>query len=372
MVTGRLVVHVVTTVRHGGAERVVLDLARRQRAAGDLVEVVCLHGLGELAPAFEAAGVPVRLLTGSDRPGAVRTAWHLGSWLRRAGATVVHTHNTAPQVAAGLGQTLRRWRRPGTVLVHTEHGRVPDVRPMILRLRRWTARQFDAVIAVSADSRRQLLELGIVSRHGVDIVTNGIDVARFHPAAHARRSAHGIVHVGRLDPIKGQDVLVDAMAVIAREVPGAHLDLVGDGPSRPALEAQVRTLDLDRHVAFVGAVDDVRPYLDAASIFVLPSRSEGIPLALLEAMASGLAVVATDVGGNREVIVSEECGTLVAADDAAALADAVLRLLCRPDAARAMANAARDEVGGRFDVAMTIRRYDQYYAGAGAALEKAA
>ncbi|MGH7583352.1 MAG: glycosyltransferase [Gemmatimonadales bacterium] len=362
----------MTSVRHGGAERVVLELARRQRAEGDRVDVVCLHALGDLVPAFEAAGVPVRLLAEAQRPGAVRTAWHLGTWLRRTGATVVHTHNAAPQIAAGLGQMLRHWRRPGTVLVHTEHGRVSDLRPAILRLRRWTAGQFDTVIAVSADTRRQLLELGIMSRRGVDVVTNGIDVIRFRPAAHGPRSAHGIVHVGRLDPIKGQDVLVDAMVVIAREVPGAHLEVVGDGPARRALEAQVRTLGLDAQVAFVGAVDDVRPYLDAASVFVLPSRSEGISLALLEAMASGLAVVATDVGGNREVIGHVDCGALVAADDAAALARAVIRLLCRPEMARAMANAAREEIRRRFDVAATMRRYDQYYAGTGIAFERAA
>ncbi len=354
------IIHVLATVGHGGAERVVLDLARRQRGLGADARVVCLQQLGDLLPAFEAAGVPVSLLDGPPR-GALRTAWRLAASLRTAGATVVHTHNSAPQIAAGLGQRLRHWRRPGMALVHTEHGRLGDLRPAILRLRRWTAREFGAIIAVSADAREQLLHHGIHSARGVDVVHNGVDLSRFaerrtRPAGDGMR----IVHVGRLDPIKGQDLLLSAMPMVRDQVPGVTLVIVGDGPTRDHLADQARALGIEQIVTFAGATDDVRPFLGQADLFVLPSRSEGISLALLEAMATGLPVVATNVGGNREVI-GEACGTLVAPGQPALLATAIVSLLRQPALAAAMGSAARRTVEQHFALENTVLRYGALY-----------
>ena len=146
--SGPTIVHVLTTVQHGGAERVVLELARSQRDLGANASVICLQQLGELTPVFEAAGLPVSLVPGSGRPGALRMAWRLGGLLRTTTPTptVVHTHNAAPQIAAGLGQYLRRWRRSGAVLVHTEHGRLASIRPALLRWRRVAIAEFDAAV----------------------------------------------------------------------------------------------------------------------------------------------------------------------------------------------------------------------------------
>lgn len=358
---GETIVHVVTTVQHGGAERVVLELASRQRALGADVKVICLQQLGDLLPLFERAGIPVALVAGSGTPGALRMAWRLGGALRSAGATVVHTHNSAPQVTAGLGQQLRRWRRQGTVLVHTEHGRLGDVRPALLRWRRWTVSEFDAVFAVSLDAQAQLLEHGIRSASGVDVVLNGIDVSRFPRRDAAHPAGTHVVHVGRLDRIKGQDVLMTAIPRVREGVPTARFTIVGDGPMRGELEQQANRLGLTDVVKFVGATDDVRPYLESADLFVLPSRSEGISLALLEAMASGLAVVATDVGGNREVISSAATGTLVAAEQPAELAAAIVDLLRQPGAARAAGMAGRELVERRFSSATTAQVYAGHY-----------
>ena len=119
--------------------------------------------------------------------------------------------------------------------------------------------------------------------------------------------------VGRLDPIKDQATLLRAVRVVCDRKPGFRLDIVGDGPSRPELESLRAELGLGEAVAFRGYQEDVRPFLSAADFFVLSSISEGISIALLEAMAAGLPAVATDVGGNREVILQGETGLLTPA-----------------------------------------------------------
>ena len=367
--SGPTIVHVLTTVQHGGAERVVLELARRQRDLGANASVICLQQLGELTPVFEAAGLPVSLVPGSGRPGALRMAWRLGGLLRTTTPTptVVHTHNAAPQIAAGLGQYLRRWRRSGAVLVHTEHGRLASIRPALLRWRRVAIAEFDAVVAVSADAQAQLLQYGIQSATGVSVILNGVDLTRFVVHSGVRSPGAQVVHVGRLDRVKGQDVLLSAMPTVRTLVPAVRLSIVGYGPMRSDLEAQARALGVADIVEFVGAVVDVRPLLQSADVFVLPSRSEGISLALLEAMATGLAVVATDVGGNREVLRSGNIGQLVPTERPDELAAAIVELLLTPQLARAHGNAARAEIEAHFASDQTTAAYMKVYQQAHAA-----
>ena len=359
--TGYKIIHLLTTLNHGGAERVVLDLAHQQRELGAVVHVFCLQARGDLEPAFASARIPVAMVPGAQPAGAVRMAWRVAGALRSAEASVVHTHNSAPQIAAGLGQRLRPWRRPHTALVHTEHGRLPDTRLILLQLRRWTAHVFDAVIAVSSDARDQMMQHGIKSPYGVDVILNGVDVTRFGRSDATATAMSTLVHVGRLDRIKGQDVLIAALPLIRRVVPSVRLVVVGDGPSRASLEAQARALDVSDIVDFIGAVDDVRPWLQSANVFVLPSRSEGISIALLEAMACELAVVATDVGGNREVVRSEDVGRLVPSEDPAALAAAINEMLLAPERARAMGARGRREVVERFSGDVTVQAYAAEY-----------
>ncbi len=357
------VVHVVTTVRHGGAERVVLELARAEQARGWSPRIVCLHDVGELAPEFAAAGIGVELVEGADRPGALRTAQSLSRWLSRTEPDTVHSHNAAAQVAVGLGARMGWWPRRDGTLVHTEHGRLSDARPLFLALRRWTLGAFDAVVAVSEDVRQQMAQHRLGRTSQLRVIENGIDTSQFAVRDNTGIHELEILHVGRLERIKGQDVLVEAMRDVVQACEGARLVVVGDGSTRGALEAQARALGLDAQVRFVGATMNVKPYLARAGMFVLPSRSEGLSVALLEAMAAGLPIVATQVGGTGDALDHGSCGMLVPPDDPRALARAMVTLCTDRAKAAELGRSARLRAAERYSLDATVERYLAAYEG---------
>jgi glycosyltransferase involved in cell wall biosynthesis len=167
--------------------------------------------------------------------------------------------------------------------------------------------------------------------------------------------------VARLSPVKDQATLLRAVARVVSEIPDFHLDIVGDGPSRVGLVSLTAELGLDTHVTFHGATDDVPRFLAGARLFVLSSISEGVPLTILEAMAAGLPVVSTDVGGVEEVVANQQTGLLVPPSDADALAGAMLELLLDSERSQRMGSAAQRRAQERFDAREMVRNYESLY-----------
>jgi glycosyltransferase involved in cell wall biosynthesis len=205
-------------------------------------------------------------------------------------------------------------------------------------------------------------DLERVPARKVLVIHNGIDVDRYCVAGTRRTGApvHAVT-VGRLDPIKDQATMLRAVRLVVDQVPEFSLDIAGDGPSRPGLEALCASLRLSGHVRFHGYRGEVSPYLAEADLFILSSVSEGIPLALLEAMACGLPAVTTDVGGLPEVVVPGETGWLVPPRSPDALAEAMLRLLAEPVALDRMGRAARRRVEDQFNLKKVVAEYEQVY-----------
>lgn len=236
-------------------------------------------------------------------------------------------------VAAAL---LGRWF--GLPVVITARGSDINViahRPLAGRMIRWAARSAAGVVAVSRALQRAIVDLGVEASKVV-VLRNGIDTHRFRPVDRlAARRALGlafgspvIVSVGRLVALKGHDLVIDALL----QLPGAHLLIAGDGPERIALEARARRLGVHERVHFLGQVghDDLPGVYSAADALVLASSNEGWPNVLLEAMACGTPVVATDVGGCSEVVTAPEAGTIVRERSADAIATALTDLLAHP------------------------------------------
>ena len=239
---------------------------------------------------------------------------------------------------------------------------------------RWLATR---TIAVSRAVAKSATECYGVSARRVETIPNGVDdsciaVAGAVATGAAEASMHipKILTIARLAPEKGIDVLLEVAAELLAQDVEFELHVLGDGPSREALVEQAKALAIESVTTFHGHTADVSPYLRDADVFVLPSRSEGLPTAAIEAMAASLPVVATDVGGVPEVVEDEVTGVLVSRrglngskpePDSAAMAAAVLRLIRDPSAARKMGEAGRKRFEEQFTAEVFARRYEAVY-----------
>jgi glycosyltransferase involved in cell wall biosynthesis len=338
------IAHLLSSFGLGGQERVALELARGQKRLGHEVMAISLSdGDAPLEREFAALGIPTGTVpkrAGFDVTLPVRLATNL----MRAHIDIVHTHNPQPLIYGAVAALLARAKT-----VHTKHGANPDSARR-LALRRAAARLCDAYVAVSATTAEVARRNHEVPERKLHTIPNGIDLSRFHPDAEARAAirheldvldgAFVFVTVGRLAPEKDQALLVRAAAPLLAD--GRVLLIVGDGPERPALRAQVAALgDRAQFVHLVGARSDVPRLLAAGDCFVLSSKTEGLPLVIPEAMATGLPVVSTAVGG-IPTVVDAETGRLVPAGDEAALRGALEGLAGTPDLAAALGRRGRE------------------------------
>jgi glycosyltransferase involved in cell wall biosynthesis len=191
------------------------------------------------------------------------------------------------------------------------------------------------------------------------VIHNGIDSERF---SYNGPTADGpAVYVGRLSPEKDVATLLKAAAIVVAQRPSFRLQIAGTGACSAGLHALARSLQLEGNVDFLGEVRDVRALLHRASMFVLPSLTEGVPLTVLEAMACGLPVVATHVGGTPEAVLAGATGLLVPPGEPAQLADAMLRLHDNPNIARDFGRTGRARVQAHFDVRAMVAGYESLY-----------
>ena len=281
--------------------------------------------------------------------------FRLARWFRRQCCDVVHTHDDKPLLYGSLAAKLARVRRH----IHTQHhGLLPQMTPRQRKITAWAARLTDSFVCVSQNGARHMEETGFPAKR-VTTLWNGIDLKRYpYRGPHA---GGPVVTVARLSPEKDIANLLRAVAQIIPSAPNFRLEIAGDGPLGTELRHLATDLRLDDHVRFLGEVDYVPGLLGQARLFVLPSRTEGISLTILEAMASGLPVVATDVGGNPEVVVPGVTGFLASPGDPVALATNLLHLWNNPDEGRLLGQAGRRRVETHFDIRAMVTRYEHLY-----------
>jgi len=366
------IVHVLNRLSVGGMERVALTLIERTNTRYQH-QVICLHDAGELADELRALGVPVMAL--NKRAGKDWLAYkRLYLALRACKADIVHTYNIGT-LDVGFWARLAGVRR----VVHAEHGLnaidigAPNRKYKLLR--RGVAYIIDAFIPVSSDLADWLVDEVGVPKAQVVLIRNGIDTDHFKPqpesTASVVREALGFADppafivgtVGRLDPVKGFDTLITAFGKLIEKRPdlSAGLVIAGDGPERERLEAQILASGLIDRVLLLGNRGDIDILIPSLDAYVCSSISEGIALTLLEAMASERPIVATDTGGNPELIDSGKTGLLVPVGAPTAMADAIFRLLEDPAVAGRLGAAARDRVRAEFSIRAMQSAYEKLY-----------
>ena len=374
------VVHLVISLHHGGLERLVVDWTNeRNRRCPGSTSIICLDKPGELAD--EVAGDVVFCLNARRHrfPFDLATVRTLKKWLPPSDEcnlpllpSILHSHNLAAQQYACLacfGSTTRH--------VHTEHGTNVHVRGIKNRLRlRLLARLTDRMVAVSDDTAAKMRPVWNVQADRLKVIRNGVSA---HPrfgreSVEALRRELGIPSdrivigsVGRLAHVKGYDRLLSALPTVLQRQVSATCLLVGDGPERPALEDMAVHFGIADRVVFAGYCADARKFLEVMDLFVLPSRSEGLSVALLEAMAAGLPVAVTPVGENPRVVEDGQTGFFLS-DDEKAWGDSLIGLLEALGAGEpagrtvhAVGEAARKAVLEHFSIENTLAAYEELY-----------
>jgi glycosyltransferase involved in cell wall biosynthesis len=339
---------VVNQLRAGGAEVLAADLARGLSGSGIDCRIAALHSSDA---DLDDLGVPTTVLGGAvafrQIPGAVR---RLVSLCDRQRPDIVHSHGETPDLASRIACRLAGI--PHVVTAHVE--RPWSWRPRLgMLLERRTAFLTTQYIAVSEAVARVLREAVRVPADRVRVIPNWACEPLEEPAGTdtPARGAPTLVHVARLHVQKGQDVLLKAFRRIRQEHHSAVLWIVGEGPEEASLRRSA-----GEGVVFLGYRRDVRRLLRSADLFVLSSRWEGQPLSMLEAMAEGLPVVVTSVGGIPEIVEHGVSGMIVPPDDAAALADAVIRCLRDPERAGSLGQAAQRSCFRRREAALVEHR----------------
>ena len=370
------VLQIVTRLVRRGVPRHVLDIAAGLNPARYTVEVLAGRsepgeaGLWEEADERGISTGYVAALQREIRPAADAVAFAaIYQRIRQGHYDVVHTHISK----AGILGRLAAKCAGVPVILHTYHGRAEETGDgsfrsrVLLGCERLAASVTDAFVAVSEETARLWLESGVGTAPQYKVIYNGIAPTWFHngeigggpPAELKGKTLLGTV--GSLTPEKGLDALLEAMPQLARQYPELRLCILGDGPLGPFLRKQAQDLGLQDRICFVGNVADLRPWLTAFDLFLLPSRSEGLPYALLEAMAMGRPVVASRVGGIPEVVLDGRTGALVPPGDPRALAAAIGELLQDVPKRQAWGQAGRAHVQREFTPEKMICRLEQLY-----------
>ncbi len=362
------IVQLLHSMTVGGAEVLAAGLARR---LGDRYRFVfvCLDSVGELGEQLRDEGFPLVVLhrgTGIDWT----CSRALKEELKSQEATIVHAHQYTPFFYALTTGILGR--RPP--ILFTEHGRffpdLPNRKHAIFN--RLLMRKNDRIVGVGEAVRKALVDNEGIPENRTQVIYNGIDVTKFESTDASARStirnelAIGendfvVSLVGRLNDLKDHSTAIRTARRVAEQLPNFRMLFVGEGEERTKIESEIRDAQLEKTITLLGTRHDIPEILQASDVCFLSSLSEGIPLTLIEGMAAGLPVVATDVGGNSEVVIQNETGYLAPSGDDEALAGYLITLGNDPALRRQLGAAGRQRAHQHFSEIENHRRYQELY-----------
>jgi starch synthase (maltosyl-transferring) len=361
--SGRIL-YVITDLRTGGVPLHLLRLARAVRAAGYEIEVVSLAPLAEVADLMAQEGIAVFTCQARGRWDG-RVLMRLRRHMARRAPDLVHAllfhANLACRISAAFAGLP-----PSRLLCEIQT--VELERPWHLTLDRWTHRLCRWEIVNSPAVLEHLQRRARLPASRLRLVHGGVAVERFEqaqplPRAQLCRNENELVLLwaGRLDPAKGLDELLEAVARVRRDLPVRML-LAGDGPLRDSIRRRISEMGLSDCVSLLGMRTDIPALLKSCDVFVFPSRTEGLPNALLEAMAAGCPIVCSDIPAHRHMIEDGHNGVLVAPGRPDLLAEAIAQLLRNPDTGRTYGGRARDAAAARFSQQAMFNSYLTLYA----------
>lgn len=357
------IVHVSFGLDMGGLERLLLEIAEQTDPRVQQLFFISLGSIGSVGLQLRRMGWPVVCL---HRPNGIRPSLilSLARIFHGIHPAIVHTHDARALIYGAPAARLMGIKR----VIHTQHGQNLGMTPRRLKLIRYTAKLVQSYVCVSRNACDVAANQGIPEDR-LRLVYNAISVERFKSAIRSQshsldENQKSLVAIARLSPEKGLSTLLKAVALIHKSLPDLRLEVAGEGPCHAELLREANHLGIYEKVQFLGQVSDPENVLSRGRVFVLPSNSEGVSLTLLEAMAAGVPVVATDVGGTPEVLENGKSGLLVPPQNPEELANAIKRLWLDDDLRFRLSLAADQRVSEQFDISRMTREYNELYFGA--------
>lgn len=356
----RKVLQLIETSGPGGAEKILVNLVG-QLSKGRYHPIVCLRKEGWLSDQlrehrFETLIVP--------QDGYINSRWfgQLRGIIRVEQIDVIHAHEFAMNSYGSILSGLT-----GVPVITTVHGKSYYHEKWRRRIAYRLIARWSKMVAVSEDIRNFLITRVGIKADQVMTIRNGIDVNAYiapvdeDGAPEKERQEYVIGAVGSLYPVKGHTYLLKALAIVLKTHPDVVCKIAGQGHLLPRLQAEAADLGIGNQVAFLGLRDDIPQFLQSIDVFVLPSLSEGLPLSVLEAMAAGKPVIATNVGGVSEVVQDQRTGFLVPPKDPEAMANRILRVMADQAMAERLGRAGREKVERDFSLDTMTQQYEALY-----------
>ena len=364
------VMQLVSALNFGGLEMLVVDLADKLDKHRYEPVVCCL----QMGPLIERIrDKEIKLIHIEKKPGLdYGLILKLAKIVKQERIDILHSHNKAVLLYGVLAAKIA-----GTPLIHTRHGRgIVEQFNILSRkmlMRRTLYHLVDLIVSVSHDAAKAALQIYRVPKKRLITIHNGVNVEKYSKRLSAvdiqqikQRIGIGehdlvIGNVARLSLEKAHDTLLEAFAIIRQNIENVKLVIIGDGPMRGELEAMTVALGVASDVLFLGMRRDIPELLNLFDVFVLSSVTEGVSLTLLEAMSAELPIVATNVGGNPEVVLDEVTGIVVPPENSKSLANAIVRILTNRQVARKMGQAGKKRVIKHFSLECMVRSYEDIY-----------
>lgn len=362
------ILFISTGLSYGGAETQLVCLADRLKSRGWEVRVISITPLKDYVKELKSANIPVYSLGSRRKLPDPRLIFRIISLIRTYQPQIVHSHMVHANLLSRLAYSMVH----PTILICTAHSTLEGGR-YIDYLYRFTDPLCDLTTQVSKAGLERYVRIGAVPRDKICYIPNGVDTDRFCPNLKIRskirrkqgfESAFMWFAVGRLDPSKDYPNMLQAFTLVSQSRPEAMLVIVGDGSLRPEIEKYAQDLGIRGHVDFLGTIahDNMPELMNMADGYVMSSAWEGMPMVLLEASATGLPIVATDVGGNSDVVQDGRTGILVPPKNSKALADAMLSIMnLSENKRRLMGTIGRQYIEINYSLNRVVDQWEMLY-----------
>jgi glycosyltransferase involved in cell wall biosynthesis len=361
------ILHVIKSLGRGGAETLLPEtLKLHNRQEFDFHYIYFLPWKNQMVESIASAGGKVTCIPANNNAALILKVNVLVRYIREHQIDVVHAHLPWAGVVARLAGKIAK-----VPVLYTEHNKQERYHFLTRLMNLRTMNLLTGIIAVSQDVETSIRRYKPNLKAPLRTILNGVNTEHFAPGLFSRdevckelgipptSQVIGTIAVFRFQ--KRLDVWIEIAKKILVTVPDTHFIIVGDGPLAGELKEKVKQLKLERNVHFPGLKTEVRPYLAAFNIYMMTSLFEGLPIALLEAMSSGVPVVSTNAGGIKEVIVSKDHGLLCDVDDPFALTGMAASLLRDHSAATQLGTGARNRVEHSFSLAFMVQKLEEFY-----------